>query len=144
METTIFSRRDRRRLDRAADHYLHACYRNRTAARVTEFAAVLELTQPYLSRFVAAVTGLPVRDYLRQRQLAYTEYLLQATPLPVDKVAVASGFGDSSTFYRCFKAAYGSTPSVYRSKIMKCDDAKTLAPVAGIIPMRSEEIMKCQ
>ena len=144
METTIFSRRDRRRLDRAADHYLLACYRNRTAARVTEFAAVLELTQPYLSRFVAAITGLPVRDYLRRRQLAYAEYLLRATPLLVDEVAIASGFGDPSTFYRCFKAAYGSTPSVYRREVMKCDLAKTFTPVAGLASMRSDEVMKCQ
>lgn len=141
---TIFSHRDRVRLDRAADHYLQTCYRNRTAARATEFAAVLQLTQPYLSRFVAAITRLPVRDYLRRRQLAYAEYLLRATPIVVDEVAVASGFGDPSTFYRCFKAAYGRTPSAYRREVMKCNLAKNSVPVAGITPLRSDEVMKCQ
>jgi AraC-like DNA-binding protein len=134
----MFSSRDRRRLERAADLYLRWCYRNRTAARVTEFAEVLGWTQSYLSRFVAAVAGLPVRDYLRRRQLAYAAYLLRATPLSNREIALASAFGTPSTFYRCFVAGYGSTPAMYRrapgefagidaslviprTKVMKCE-----------------------
>jgi len=144
METTIFTPRDRRRLERAADHYLRACYRSGTAARVTEFAAVLDLTQPYLSRFVAAITGLPVRDYLRQRQLAYAAYLLQATPLSVRQIAIASAFGAPSTFYRCFQAAYDKTPAVYRREVMKCDTATKIAPVGAIAQFSFDEVMKCE
>ncbi len=144
METTIFTLRDRRRLERAADHYLRRCYRDRTAARVTEFAAVLNYTQPYLTRLVAALTGLSVRDYLRQRQFKYAAYLLEATPLSIREVAVASAFGTASTFYRCFAAAYGSTPSEYRRNVMKCDTNKKFISIAAVTAMPFDEVMKCE
>lgn len=144
MEKTIFSGQDQRRLERAADHYLLRCYRDQTAARVTEFAQYLELTQPYLSRYVAAITGLSVRDFLRRRQLGYASYLLQAAPtLSIRAVAVASGFGTPSTFHRCFKAAYGSSPAAYR-EVMKCDTSKEILAARGVTPIRIGKVMKCE
>src|SRR5947209_9124309 len=123
MEKNIFAERDPRRLERAADHYLRSCYRGRTAARVTEFASFLGLTQPYLSRLVAALSGHSVRDFLRRRQLPYAAHLLTAAPnRSVKDVAIASGFGTASTFHRSFKAAYAISPAEYRSReVMKCD-----------------------
>lgn len=144
METTIFSSRDRRRLERAADLYLRKCYRLRTAARATEFADTLQWTQPYLSRFVAAVAGLAVRDYLRRRQLAYAAYLLRATPLSNRDVALASAFGTASTFYRCFAAAYGKTPAAYRREVMKCDIPTKIAEIEWIAVLPRIEVMKCE
>ena len=144
METTIFSGQDRRRLERAADHYLLWCYRNHTAARATEFAAYLGLTQPYLSRYVAAITGLSVRDFLRRRQLEYAAYLLQAAPtLSIRGVAIASAFGTASTFHRCFKAAYGNSPALYR-EVMKCDNSKEMATIRGPAPIRIGKVRKCE
>ena len=109
-----FTDADRLRLDRARDHYLRECYRKRTAARAEEFASYLGVTAAYLSRFATLVSGTPVRDFLRQSQLAHAADLLMRTPLPVDEIAIASGFGTPSTFYRCFVAAYGTTPAEYR------------------------------
>lgn len=109
-----FSSRDRQRLERARDHYLRYCYRNRTAARATEFAAYIGVTAPYLSRFVTLVTRTSVREFLRQSQLAYAVQLLRSTPLSVDEIALASAFGTPATFYRCFVAAYGKTPAALR------------------------------
>jgi hypothetical protein len=45
-----FNHAHRQRLERAVAHYLRDCYRNATVARVSEFAASLDLTVPYLSR----------------------------------------------------------------------------------------------
>jgi AraC-like DNA-binding protein len=107
---------DRRRFERAAELYLHACYGTKTAARAEEFATFLRLARPYLSRVVPDLIGMPLRDYLRRQQLAYAQHLLRTMPLTVtiDQIALASAFGTPWTFYRCFKAAFGVTPTRYR------------------------------
>jgi AraC-like DNA-binding protein len=113
-----YSYADRQRLDRAADLYLRWCYKNKTAARVSEFAIFMGLTTPYLSRIVPAIVGEPVRDYLRGKQLAYAVQLLRTTPLTIDDIALRCGFGTPWTFYRWFRAAHGMTPSEFR-EVMK-------------------------
>lgn len=105
---------DRRRLERAAELYLDSCYNSRSAARADEFAEYLRLARPYLSRLVRELTGIPVRSFLRSRQLAYAQQLLRTTPLPIGEVAVASAFGTEWTFIRCFKSAFGRTPAEFR------------------------------
>jgi len=108
---------DRRRLEDAAEFYLHACYGTRTAARAEEFAAYLALARPYLSRRVTELIGIPVRDFLRERQLAYAQRLLRTMPLlSIEQIALASAFGTGWTFHRCFKAAFGMTPAEYRER----------------------------
>jgi hypothetical protein len=44
-----FTPAHRQRLDRAANHYLQQCYRNRTPVRASAFATFLGMTHPYLS-----------------------------------------------------------------------------------------------
>jgi AraC family transcriptional regulator len=110
---------DRQRLDRAAELYLHTCYRTRSAARVDEFAEYLQRTRPHVSRIVAGVIGMPVREFLRQKQLAHARMLLRTTPASVEQIALASGFGTGWTFHRCFRAAFGMTPAQYRNDVTK-------------------------
>lgn len=109
----------RQRLERAAELYLRECYRKRTAARADEFAEYLRLARPYLSRVVPEVLGVPLRDFLRQRQLEYARHLLETTPLSTVQIAVAAAFGTRPTFYRCFVEAYGMTPGAYRRQVTK-------------------------
>jgi AraC-like DNA-binding protein len=121
MATRRFSHRDRQRLERAADLYLRQCYRSREAARATEFASFLGVTSPYLGRVVPEIVGMPVREFLRRRQLSYAADLLHATPAPIEDIARGSAFGTASTFHRCFVAAYGVTPAAYRREVTKRD-----------------------
>jgi AraC-like DNA-binding protein len=109
-----FTHAHRQRLDRVVSHYLDECYARKTAARVSEFAAFLERNPEYLSRTVVSIVGVPLREYLRRRQLEEAERLLTTTPLPVSEIALHAGFGTTSTFYRCFKRAHGVTPGVFR------------------------------
>ena len=111
---------DTNRLDGAVEFYLRACYDMRTAARADELAEFLRITRPYLSRYVAELAGMPLRDFLRRRQLVYAERLLRTTRLTVAQIALASAFGTEWTFHRCFKAAFGLTPAVYREQVTKC------------------------
>lgn len=109
-----FTHAHRQRLDRAVSHYLDECYRTRTAARVSGFAAFLRRDPAYLTRTVLAIAGVTLREYLRARQLEEAERLLSTTPPSVSEIALHAGFGATSTFYRCFKNARGVSPGAFR------------------------------
>ncbi|HEX6096910.1 MAG TPA: helix-turn-helix transcriptional regulator [Thermoanaerobaculia bacterium] len=104
----------RQRLERSSDHYLQLCYRQKTAVRASELASFLNVTPEYLSGLARRLTGQTLRDFLRAKQLQYAEQLLRVTPLPVDEIALCSGFGTPGTFYRCFYAKHAMTPGAFR------------------------------
>jgi AraC-like DNA-binding protein len=83
-------------------------------ARVSELADRLERSRPTLSRRTGEIFGKPLVQVLRDRQLAYAAKLLRSSPLTVDEVAAAAGFGHRSSFYRQFKRRYGRSPAKYR------------------------------
>jgi AraC-like DNA-binding protein len=113
-----FTQAHRQRLERAVQHYLRECYRRVTCARVSECAASVGLTVPYLSRIAPKILGMPLRDYLRKNQVAYAVQLLRTTPLPAEDIAFRAGFGSVPTFYKWFRAAHGTTPTAFR-EVMK-------------------------
>lgn len=113
-----FTHTHRLRLERAAAHYLRDCYRRVTAARASEFATTLGVTAPYLSRIAPDILGMPLRDFLRQKQLDYAVRLLKTTPLSAKEIAVRCGFGTVSTFYRWFRSTFETTPAAFR-EVMK-------------------------
>jgi AraC-like DNA-binding protein len=108
------SKADRRRFERAVEIYLQDCYRARTVARVSELADMLERNRPTLSRTTAEIFGKPLVKVLRERQLAYAAKLLRTSPLTVDEVAAAAGFGHRSSFYRQFRLRFGRSPAQFR------------------------------
>ena len=102
------------RIERAIDLYLEACYRQRTAAKVKELAALLRQSRPYVSRVVGEVSDVTLTDMMRKKQAAHAETLLRHTQLPVGEVASRSAFGDVKTLYRAFAKWYGMRPGAYR------------------------------
>jgi AraC-like DNA-binding protein len=109
-----FTHAHRQRLDRAIAHYLDECYAQKSAARVSEFAAFLRRNPEYLTRTAVSIVGVPLREYLRTKQLEEAERLIVTTPLPMREIALHAGFGTTSTFYRCFRQAHGMSPGVFR------------------------------
>ena len=109
----------RQRIERAVDLYLEECYANRTAARASELAQQLARTREHVARAASEALGMPLRDFLRTRQLRRAEKLLRTTSLSATRVGLASAFGTRVAFYRWFKAAFGMTPGEYRKKITK-------------------------
>src|ERR1043165_8425099 len=83
-----FTHAHRQRLQRAVQHYLEECYRRVTAARVSECAAFLELTVPYLSRIAPEILGMPLLRHMRQNQVAHAAKLLLAGPLQAEDIAL--------------------------------------------------------
>jgi AraC-like DNA-binding protein len=108
----------RKRLIRSVALYLRHCYRNATAARVSEFAMFLDRNRDYVSRTAAGILGRSLREFLRSQQLIYAARLLRTTPLPPHEIALRAGFGTTSTFYRCFKTRHGIPPVKFR-EVMK-------------------------
>lgn len=106
--------RQRHRLEHAITLYLKYCYRRRTVVRVSELAQLLGLSVAHLSRIAAQAFGMPLRDYLRRRQLQEAERILRTTPMKTTLVGRNSGFGTVASFYRCFRRAYGTSPGAFR------------------------------
>ena len=113
-----FTHTHRLRLERAVELYLRYCYRRQTAARASELATTLGLTVPYLSRIAPEILGMPLRDFLRRKQIEYAVQLLKTTPLRSKEIALRCGFGTVSTFHRWFRYAFDTTPGAYR-EVMK-------------------------
>lgn len=51
---------------------------------------------------------------LREARLVHAARLLEATELPVERVAAASGFTSAFHFSRVFRQRYGTPPGAYR------------------------------
>ena len=109
----------RRAFDFIISHYLRECFRARSVARASELAERLNANRATLSRTMTLTLGRTLLSELRKRQLEEAARLLRTTDLPLADVASRAAFGDRTTFFRVFRAAFGMTPSQYRK------DAKT-------------------
>lgn len=76
----------------------HACVSPRTFAR----------------RFLAETGATPLQ-WLLQRRVREAQRLLEDTPLPVEEVATASGFGTAASLREHFRRQTATTPTAYRN-----------------------------
>jgi transcriptional regulator GlxA family with amidase domain len=65
-------------------------------------------------------------DFCRELRLDYAREQLMRTTRPITHIACECGFSDSSHFARCYRRAFGESPSDSRREA-----ARTEAPVAG-------------
>jgi AraC-like DNA-binding protein len=101
-------------LDRAAEHFLCECYRQKKPARGKDFARSLDLTPEYVSWLGSKILGESLHQFLRHKQVEYAARLLRRTPLSVEEIAARSAFGTRSTMHRWFVDAYGMGPAAFR------------------------------
>ena len=109
-----FTRGHEQGLNRAAEHFLRECYRQKKPVREQDFARSLDLTPEYVSWLAANILGESLHEFLRKKQVEYAARLLRRTPLSVEEIAVRSGFGTRSTMHRWFLRAYGMNPTEFR------------------------------
>lgn len=94
--------------------------RRRISAEGSEIRAVSDLARSSgLGRATLAVllkrrAGLTPSAFLRRVRLETARARLAASEDSVLEVALASGFGSSASFHRCFMAAFGVTPGAWR------------------------------
>lgn len=98
----------------AVDEYLHRCFASEATPRVSELATLLGIPREKLSRAFAAAHGTSLSAYLKRRQLAHAERLLETSALSTTRIGYLSGFGTRRTFYRAFRRDTGMSPDEYR------------------------------
>lgn len=69
----------------------------------------------HTTRKFKEVSGMPLRDYLRGRRLAFALKDVRDGDASLLDIALAHGFSSHEAFTRAFKRAFGVTPSAYRA-----------------------------
>ncbi|MBZ4652658.1 MAG: hypothetical protein JG761_1458 [Proteiniphilum sp.] len=85
--------------------------------RLNELAALLGTNRTYASQLIHNQRNLNFCDYVNDYRIQHAKKLLSETadePLPIEEVALRSGFASNSTFYRVFTGKVGISPSRYR------------------------------
>lgn len=70
-----------------------------------------------MNQIFTSVTGLTAISYLSKLRTEFSEYLLKNTELPINEIAIRSGYTDLGYFCRLFKSLHQMTPIQYRKKM---------------------------
>lgn len=91
---------------------------------IVQMASELCMSRSTLSRKLKALTGLTPLDFVRNIKLKYACALLKSR-MGVAEVAYSIGISSPKYFTKCFKEAFGLTPSDYQAQSLEEDDKKT-------------------
>ncbi len=83
---------------------------------VVELAETLGLSKSGLYRRLKSLLGVTPKDFVVKARMNRAAMLLENTTLPVKEITYRCGFSDQSYFGKCFRSAYGVSPSEYRQK----------------------------
>jgi AraC-like DNA-binding protein len=78
---------------------------------IETIAAEFGLSRVQLYRKVKALTGMSPVELIRNARLQKGKLLLETTKKPISEIAYEVGFSAPSYFTKCFKDAYGYSPS---------------------------------
>jgi AraC-like DNA-binding protein/DNA gyrase inhibitor GyrI len=79
-----------------------------------QIAAIAFMSVPSMYRVFYALTGHPLKEYIRKRRTSQAAALLRQSELSVLEIALDCGFDSYQTFTKSFKKLTGLTPGVYR------------------------------
>lgn len=97
--------------------YMHSHHHQHL--RLHELALYANMSDASVSRYIKKQTGRNFEDCLREIRLAYAISELVSTDRPITEIAMNHGFSASSAFNKIFRAAYGTTPGIYRKTASK-------------------------
>lgn len=81
---------------------------------VKKWAKALNMSVPYLSKFLRERTGKPPSVHLRDARLQHAQGLLKEMNKTIIEIALASGYEDNNYFSRVFKQNFTLSPSEWR------------------------------
>ena len=95
---------------------IDACIKARSGEEITlrELAAYLGYSEYHVSHKFSEIAGMPFRDYLRYRLLAFALKEVRDTQRSMLDIALDYGFSSNEAFTRAFREAYGVSPADYR------------------------------
>lgn len=80
----------------------------------SELAKSLNISTSYFQHMYKDFWGIPFKTDLINMRLDYARELILETNLPLEKIAIMSGYSTEIHFYRQFKAKTGMTPREYQ------------------------------
>ena len=87
----------------------------KTEKSPSAYAAMLNISAPYLNEALKKVTGLPVTYWITHEILLEAKRLLFYTDLTVKEIAHQLGYEDHAYFSRLFKSVENTTPLAFRN-----------------------------
>ncbi len=96
------------------------CIRNHNGEVITLrfLSDKLGYSEFHTTRKFKEISGMPFRDYLRHRKLAFALKEIRDSEKSILDIAFDYGFSSHEAFTRAFKGVYGVAPSEYRKKPM--------------------------
>ncbi|MEO6349009.1 MAG: response regulator [Aquaticitalea sp.] len=80
---------------------------------VEDFSMAVGMSRMQLHRKLKALTGLTTTEFVREQRLKLATTLIGQSDINISEIGYMVGFNDHSYFAKCFKQAYGCTPSDY-------------------------------
>lgn len=78
-----------------------------------QFSKLLAMSRMQLHRKLKALTGLTASEFVRSQRLHMAATLLKESDVNVSEICYQVGFNNHSYFAKCFKEAFGCSPSEY-------------------------------
>ena len=83
---------------------------------IQEFSEAVGMSRMQLHRKLKALTGHSASEFVRSQRLKLAATLLQNSDANVSEIGFQVGFNDPSYFTKCFREAYGVSPTEYSKK----------------------------
>ncbi len=77
-------------------------------------AGSIHVSDSYLSHLFQKQLGISLTDYIAAQKMALAKSLLVDTTMPVNFIAMKTGYNNVSYFIKSFKKEFGMTPAEYR------------------------------
>jgi AraC family transcriptional regulator len=85
--------------------------------RIADLAALVELSSYHFCRAFKQSFGAPPHRYHIDRRIELAKTLLANSALSITEMAIALGFGETSSFSTAFRQAAGAAPTEYRRAV---------------------------
>ncbi len=104
---------------RSINNYVNENYA--TALSLKRLAKLFFFNENYLGRLYKKEMGISFSDYVTRVRLEHACALLKNSNKSVIEISYEAGFNNVTYFNRVFKAAFGTTPTVYKANLANKD-----------------------